>query len=176
MGGTSRPWSAWPMLAVLTVLMVSAGCDLAPVPESTPETAEGQDVAVMKVIDGDTFTATDTAGTDLGRMRILGIDTPEMPQGDQPGQCHAEEATEAARGLLDNATVTISHDPTQPARDRYDRLLVYVDVDGTDFGLTMLTEGHARLYQDATVTRQGDYTAAATHAEDQQAGLWGQCP
>lgn len=178
MGGASRSWTAGPMLAVPAVVMMSAGCDLASLPESTPETGETQDVAGTRVIDGDTFTATDRAGTDLGRMRILGIDTPEMPQGDQPGECHAEEATQAAKELLENATVRISQDPTQPERDRYARLLVYVyvDADGTDFGLTMLTEGHAHLYQDATVTRQDDYTVAAAHAEDRQAGLWGQCP
>ena len=144
---------------------------------STHEAAEApQTVTVDRVIDGDTFIASTLAGEDLGRVRVLGIDTPEKARDGQPAQCHAQTATAAAAKLLQGQSVQISHDTTQDRRDLYGRLLVYVDVDGQDFSEVMLTRGHARIYSGSAIARQRDYDAAAAAAKDQGAGIWGSCP
>lgn len=52
----------------------------------------------------------------------------------------------------------ISADPAEGERDRYDRLLAYVDVEGTDFAQVMLTEGHARFYEGRWLDRQDTTT------------------
>lgn len=135
-----------------------------------------QSVIVERVIDGDTFTARTETGEDLGRIRVLGIDTPERARDGQVAQCHAEEATTAAEQLLQGQSVQISRDPSQDRRDFYDRLLVYVDVNGQDFSEVMLAQGHARTYSGPAIARQRDYDAAASAAEDQGVGIWGNCP
>lgn len=145
-------------------------------PESEEISPEEQRVTVTSVIDGDTFTATGSGGEDLGRLRVLGIDAPEVARDSQAGECHAVEATDAATQLLDEATVTITHDPTQGQQDRYGRLLVYVDVVGIDFAQDMLSQGHARLYDDADrLERQDSYIEAVQSAQDRRAGLWATC-
>ena len=134
-----------------------------------------QTVTVDRVIDGDTFTASTETGEDLGRIRVLGIDTPETARDGQPAQCHAAEASAAATQLLQGQSVQISRDPTQDQRDVYDRLLVYVDVEGQDFGHVMLAQGHARLYEGSAIARQREYRDVVTEAKQRNVGLWGNC-
>lgn len=45
-------------------------------PEAEAASAQGQRVTVTSVSDGDIFTATDSGGGGLGRLHVLGIDTP----------------------------------------------------------------------------------------------------
>ena len=142
-----------------------------------PQQAEElpQRVTVDRVIDGDTFTASTETGEDLGRIRVLGIDTPETARDGQPAQCHATEASAAATQLLQGHSVQISRDPGQDQRDVYGRLLVYVDVDGHDFSHVMLTQGHARLYEGPAIARQREYRDAVTEAQERSVGIWGNC-
>ncbi len=128
---------------------------------------------VVHVIDGDTIVAHAADGTDLGRIRVIGIDAPEV----DPPKCYADAATAAATDLLDRQDVTLTTDPTQSERDVYGRLLAYIDLDdGTDFGLHMLSEGHARLLDsDVPYQRRDTYEDAQTDAQEGNAGLWGAC-
>lgn len=132
---------------------------------------------VTRVIDGDTIIASAEDGTDLGRVRILGIDAPELSD----EQCHAGAARDAAERVLDGKTVQLVSDPKNDDRDRYDRLLRYVDVvdDGgqtSDAGRTLLRAGHARTYvRAATHTRHDSYRYAANRAKAAGRGLWGHC-
>lgn len=98
-----------------------------------------------------------------------------MGRDGNPAQCHAQVAADAAKQLLEGRTVQISADPAEGERDRYDRLLGYVDVEGNDFAQVMLTEGHARLYRGSPLTRQDAYDDAANNAKDVRAGLWDRC-
>lgn len=132
---------------------------------------------VTRVIDGDTITARAEDGTDLGRVRVLGIDAPELDD----EQCHADAARDAAERVLGGKTVHLVSDPKNDDRDRYDRLLRYVDVvddDGQtrDAGQALLRAGHARSYvRTATHTRHDSYRYAASRAKTGGRGLWGHC-
>lgn len=141
-----------------------------------PAPLDRRQVTVTEVIDGDTLTATDAEGGNLGRLRALGIDTPEMARHNQPAECYAQDATDAAEQLLQDATLRISHDPSQDTRDRYGRLLVYIDIGEADYAQTMLAKGNARLYsQETTLRRHATYVEAEKAARSAGAGLWGQC-
>lgn len=166
----SLQWVALLIAAAAVVL----GTVLYPT-KDPPSTEPGQIVIVERIIDGDTFTARTEDGQDLGRVRVLGIDTPEEARDGQPPQCHAKEATTAAKQLLQGQTVQLSPDPTQDHRDTYGRLLVYVDVDGQDFSEVMLTQGHARTYDRSEIARQRNYNAATSAARAQGLGIWGRC-
>jgi micrococcal nuclease len=94
---------------------------------------------VTYVIDGDTVHA-DVRGRDE-RVRLIGIDTPEV------GQCDAAKATALARRIATGRNVTLIGDPTQATRDRYGRLLAYVVLpSGRDLGYQELARGYARVY------------------------------
>jgi hypothetical protein len=86
---------------------------------------------VTAVVDGDTI---DVNGQ---RVRVIGIDTPEV------GQCGYAEAARAMTALVGGRTVTLTSVDTKDNRDRYDRLLRYVDVAGTDAGLALIQAGLA---------------------------------
>lgn len=75
---------------------------------------------VYHVVDGDTV---DVEG--LGRIRIIGIDTPER------GECGYQEATDLMEYLVLGKEVTLVPG-ARDDRDRYNRLLRYIDVDGND--------------------------------------------
>ena len=86
---------------------------------------------VSAVIDGDTVDLSDGE-----RVRLIGIDTPEQGQ---PGYAAAAAAMSAM--VLGHQAVLSPG--AQQDRDRYGRLLRYVDVDGQDVGLAMIAQGWA---------------------------------
>lgn len=90
-------------------------------------------VTLEWVIDGDTIE------TSAGRVRLIGIDTPER------GECGYEEASEGIAELLaDGDPLVLVLPPGQNDTDSYDRLLRYVYTSaGVDVGLAQVESGHA---------------------------------
>ena len=85
---------------------------------------------VTNVVDGD------TVDLDNGeRVRLVGIDTPEL------GDCGADIAAATVTDMVLGKAVTLA--ASDEDRDRYGRLLRYVDVDGVDVGGTLLLLGQA---------------------------------
>jgi micrococcal nuclease len=168
-------------LAAAAVLALTAGGIKAALPgaQTGPEPAEGRttQVRVTAVVDGDTIRVETLAGRQLGRVRLLGIDAPEVAHPPEPAECYAEDAT----GLLEElapvgSTVDLVTDTAHPSRDRYDRLLRYVDHDDVDVARELLASGAARRYEAAqALTREESYSAATDDAQDAECGLWGSC-
>jgi endonuclease YncB( thermonuclease family) len=99
---------------------------------SAPEAPTGAGAGtVTNVVDGDTV---DVEG--FGRIRVIGIDTPER------GACGFESATQAMSVLVLGRQVTLVPGATDDA-DRYGRLLRYVDVGAQDAGLSLIEDGWA---------------------------------
>lgn len=111
---------------------------------------------VSRVVDGDTVHVLLRSGRDE-RVRLIGIDTPEV------GECDAARATALARRLAAGRAATLVGDPTQATRDRYGRLLAYVVVSGAgDLGYRELARGYARVYvYDRPFVRLSLYRRAA---------------
>ncbi len=105
---------------------------------------------VTKVVDGDTIWV---AGA--GKVRLVGMDTPER------GQCGFEQATDHLAALLMGREVTLSYDGRDD-RDRYGRLLRYVDVGGVDAGLAQIQAGLARARYDSR-DGYGEHPREATY-------------
>ena len=119
------------------------------------------DVAVS---DGDTFSLTVDGVPE--RIRLIGIDAPEV------GECQADRSTEALEVLLLFATdIVLVADRTD--RDRYGRLLRYVEADGVSVNEALVRYGLAlsRPYPPDTA-RQDALDRAQTTAESEQLGLW----
>lgn len=139
----------------------------------TASEPEGQAATVTRVIDGDTITARDANGNDLGRIRLLGLDAPELDQ----DECWATQSRDAATNLLDGEDVTLTPDPQNDDRDTYGRLLRYADLgDGIDASEDLIEHGHAPATSNPRQhTRHRDYRNAHEDARDAQLGLWSHC-
>lgn len=120
-----------------------SGADSAP----TGTEAAATRWVVVSVIDGDTFDA-ERDGT-RERVRIIGIDTPEREQ------CGYEEATAAAKAVIAGRAVTLMPG-AETDRDKYGRLLRYVEVDGSDVGLGLIEQGLAVARYDSRTSQPHD--------------------
>ena len=121
-------------------------------------------VLVQRVVDGDTVVL---AGGE--RVRYIGIDTPEVTDGPA---FYGPEAKEANRRLVEGRRVRLERDITD--RDRYDRLLRYVYVDGVMVNAELVREGFARVLDYPPDTRYTTcFTALEEEAIEEGRGMWG---
>ncbi|MCR4312013.1 MAG: thermonuclease family protein [Candidatus Uhrbacteria bacterium] len=130
------------------------------------------DGAVIRVVDGDTVVV--AQGDDDVTVRIIGINTPETVDPRRAVECFGQEASDAAKTLLEGQVVTLVSDATQGDVDKYDRLLRYVElVDGTDVGLHLISQGYGYEYTYNTpYARQSLYNDAEDAARLAEIGLW----
>lgn len=131
------------------------------------------------VIDGDTIDVNTDDG-DTERVRLLGINTPEVGHDREPAQCGGEEAAGRLAELLPEGTaVQLVTDSHADAEDRYGRLLRYVETDAGDAGATLISEGYAYAWTPASEPdpdRLADYETATAAARAAGAGAWADCP
>ena len=155
-----RSTSLWPWVFVLGIAIGSLLPDQFalrwPSPGTPPDnreiwqqpTARGERLAakVLYVVDGDTFSARLrlSNGSEITeRVRLRGIDAPEMK-----GQCadelrRAEAAATALRAMLAEGGVTI----TNIGPDKYGRVLADVATKRTDnVAAALIAAGHGRPY------------------------------
>jgi micrococcal nuclease len=132
-----------------------------------PGTAE-----VMSVVDGDTLDVRWNGRTEP--VRLLGVDTPETVDPQRPVGCYGPEASAFTHRRLQGRTVHLRFD--RERRDRYGRLLAYVEVDGRRFNDELLTGGYARLL---VIPPNGRHARAMLDEElaarSAARGLWGAC-
>jgi micrococcal nuclease len=76
-------------------------------------------VFVSRVIDGDTFVLSDSQ-----RVRMLGVDCPEIARQNKPAEPFSKEASEKTKSLIVHKTVKLTFDGR--AFDIFGRLLAYV--------------------------------------------------
>ncbi len=88
--------------------------------------------------DGDSVTVTTEHRTTL-RVRLLGIDAPEIPHGQKPGQPYGEEARDNLDHLIGGKTVSV--DAYEP--DEYERVLALVWDEQLNVNLLMVAMGYA---------------------------------
>jgi endonuclease YncB( thermonuclease family) len=156
----------WVRLAlVLNVVLAACGSvepsvtapDLAPSDPSEPATGPSASWSVTTVIDGDTI---DVLGPDgvTERVRLIGIDAPEFRD------CGFEPAYDLMAALVLDRVVELVPG-TREDRDRFGRILRYVDVDGVDAGLELIRAGLAVARYDSRDgygrhDREDEYVAA----------------
>ena len=138
-----------------------------------PASGERIGAAVTRVADGDTI-GVSIDGRDE-EVRLIGIDTPETVDPDEPVQCFGPQASAFTHGLLEGRRVDLELGVEH--RDVYGRLLAYVYLDGRLVNAMLARRGLARTLtiapNDARAPLFQRLTAAAS--EDGR-GLWGSCP
>lgn len=117
------------------------GVTLPPLVSAPSSSAECR---VVEVVDGDTVTLS-CPGRQAERARLIGFDTPELFS----PQCASERAS-AMQAKLHLATLIREADRldvVNHGRDRYDRALVAMSVDGRPVASQMIDAGLARSYE-----------------------------
>lgn len=130
-------------------------------------------VQIIQVFDGDTFSAKINGVTE--KIRILGIDTPEVAGGYREGECFGENASAFTKKVLAGKSVVLIPSKTGDDTDQYGRYLRYVEIDGKDFGKILLEEGYAQSYKKFPHDKRAVYNTLESQAKTQQKGLWGKC-
>jgi micrococcal nuclease len=169
-----------PPALLIALCLPSAGCSGLPAASTQPIGAQ-QRGRVVRVVDGDTIKVRVAGRRET--VRLIGIDTPESVRPATPVECGAKAAARSLRRLAltpdgRGRGVRLVLDPTQDVRDRYGRLLAYVEVaGGRDLGHAQVTEGWARVYVYGGVpfVRAGSYLAAQRDARRARAGAWKAC-
>jgi micrococcal nuclease len=140
----------------------------------TPSIAAGvtwsQSVLVRSVIDGDTI---DVAT--VGRVRLLGIDAPEIGRGFDTSAPFAREARDRLTQLVLHRWVRLEQDGA--THDVYNRHLAYVMTeDGVCVNVALVREGLARISARLPLTRLTELRRAEADARTFRRGMWGSAP
>jgi micrococcal nuclease len=143
---------------------------------STPATASSPNTrtaTLARVVDGDTLLL--SGGV---RVRLIGIDTPEIAHPDFGNECFGPEAQRYAEHLLrpgDKLRLV-----TDVERyDRYGRLLAYVyrAADGLFVNARIIGQGYAYVLTiPPDVAHAGLFRRLARQARAHHRGLWAVCP
>jgi micrococcal nuclease len=181
-----RPSKRWIMTAGASLVLVllfgslsnavsrQSGLTLAGEQASVPNTAGGQadrhaTVRVTRVVDGDTIDISPSV-RGLSRVRLIGMDTPEVYFDTQP---YGPEASAFAKQHLEGEEVRLELDVQKV--DPYGRLLAYVYLpNGEMFNETLLEEGYAQVATFPPNVKYVDrFLEAQREARAANHGLWG---
>lgn len=146
------------LIAVLTVAVFGLGRFLETPDAPLPGRGEQLSCAVDNAYDGDTVTLDCPAGR--LRVRVWGIDTPEM--GQKPW---GERSRDALRALLPGQVRVEVVDI-----DSYQRAVSRIYAGDQDLGLTLVRQGHAAVYR--RYNDSAAYRRAEGQAKAKQRGIW----
>jgi micrococcal nuclease len=164
LGGTRAGGSLAALVLALGVALLS------PLHLATAATPPSLLTKVTRVSTGDSFLAVAETGTPL-RIHLLGVDAPEVPEGQQPGQPFGEAARAHLSRLIGGRTVrVVPYRRTGP-----DHLLAIVFLGPTNVNVDMVGQGLAKV--DRGVGRPAyyrDLRVAELKARRDRVGLWGE--
>lgn len=137
---------------------------------TAPRIVRSDPVLVRIVIDGDTI---DVAT--VGRVRLLGIDAPELGRGYDTAAPFAREARDRLTSLVSHRWVRLEQEGQ--ALDAYDRHLAYVlTEDGQFVNAVLVREGLARVTARVPLSRLAELQHAEAEAQSFRRGMWGAAP
>ena len=160
--------AGWVILLAVLVLLARLG-GRGPTPEPPIAPLDTGEVRVGRVIDGDTLELSD--GT---KVRLIGVDTPELARAGRPAEPFAHEAARFTEQFLSQGPVRLELDPYE-RQDRYGRRLAYVWVGQRMLNEELLLAGLARArlefgYSEVMKVR---FAQAEAQARQARRGLWG---
>jgi endonuclease YncB( thermonuclease family) len=123
---------------------------------------------VAHVHDGDTIQLEDGR-----KLRLIGINTPELARDGKPAEPYARKARNALRDLLLRHGNKVQLEYGQERHDRYQRLLVHIFVDGQNVNAWLLQQGLGYyIAVPPNLARLDCYRHAELLARKQQQGFW----
>ena len=128
---------------------------------------------IIRVVDWDTVIV-DIHWT-RESVRIAWIDTPEIGFNWKEAWCFWNEAKKQAKKLLDGKKILLHLDPLQADKDKYWRLLRYIEVDWKDFGWIMINGWYAINYSKISHYKQKEYWILENNAKKWGRWIWFFC-
>ncbi len=149
-------WCLWALAAV------------PPVAAQTRAVAETpQEYLVERVVDGDTIIV-----SGLGRIRLIGVDTPETVDPRRPVEFFGREASAFTKRMLDGKRVRLEYDWERT--DKYGRTLAYVHLpDGTLVNAEIIRQGYGHAYTRFPFKYLDEFRQHEREAREAGRGLWG---
>lgn len=128
---------------------------------------------VSRVVDGDTVHIRSREGGETEKVRLIGVDAPEMHfDGSGTPDYWAEAAKNYLRERLEGREVTVKLEPLD-VRDRYGRLLAYLYLgDSENVNLQLIRDGHAYADRRFRHTYRSQFEQAESEARRRKLGLW----
>jgi micrococcal nuclease len=150
---------------------------LTDLPEGRDPCAEPLLVRVAYTVDGDTFYATPDGGGDQVKVRMIGVNTPEIEH-ETAEECFGNEAWTYTAHQLENRLAWLTFDGD--CFDDYGRTLAYVIRDTTTDGFynrNLARNGYAyQMTISPNDTFEDEIADDVAAAEEAGLGLWGACP
>lgn len=123
---------------------------------------------ITKISDGDTVQAITPEGTKL-KVRLYGIDAPEMPKGKIPGEPFGNDSREYLASLVSHQTVQVEIRDI----DRYRRMVAVLWIGERNVNLEMLSAGMAEAYSEyLKQPYRAPFLQAEQTAKAQGKGIW----
>jgi endonuclease YncB( thermonuclease family) len=154
----------------ILIAVLATGVAAIQIPSFNARVTRSDPVLVRSVIDGDTIDV-----TTVGRVRLLGIDAPEIGRGFDTSAPFGREARERLTALILHRWVRLEQEG--PPLDVYNRHLAYVlTEDGTCVNATLVRDGLARVSARTPLARLQELQRAERDAQAFRRGMWGSAP
>ena len=154
------------MLLAYIFLVVAVGLGSTALPASPRSLV----ATIQHIADGDSVTALSDNNTKL-RIRLLGIDAPEVAHDKKPGQPYGEDARDYLDRLIGGKTIRVD----VYGRDQYNRVLAILLDGPMNVNLVMVAMGYAEVYRGAPCVAQcQELEAAEAKARQDRVGMWAQ--
>jgi endonuclease YncB( thermonuclease family) len=131
-------------------------------------------VLVTSVIDGDTVHIRVSDAIPDEKVRLLGIDAPEIAHNSGQTSAHwGPEATAYLKQRVEGKSITLRLDSTQ-TRDKYHRLLAYLYLNGDaeNVNLSLVRDGDAYADRFHSHSMRRQFEQAEDEARGKAKGLW----
>lgn len=150
--------SAIAMRGLLAAALFALAFALAPAPAGAQ--------VVERVVDGDTIIV-----RGVGRVRLIGVDTPETVSPGRPVEFFGREASAFTKRLLEGRSVRLEYD--RERTDRYGRTLAYVHLaDGTFANAEIVRRGYGHAYTRFPFRYRDQFRQLEREARGAGRGLW----
>lgn len=129
---------------------------------------------VVNVVDGDTLDIAIPDGEhENTRIRLIGVDTPETKNPNVEQMYYGPQASDYVRQLSLDKKVRVIIDSVSPARDKYDRLLAYLQFeDESTLNELIIKNGFGYADLRFPHSRFENYAAIQSQAVKNKIGLW----
>jgi len=125
---------------------------------------------VVRIVDGDTYVLEDDNGT-KEKIRIIGADTPETKHPKKGLEPFGNEATAFAKKYLTDKVVRLKFEKGK--RDRYERVLAHVYVNGIHFNKMLIDSGLAKSsFYSPNYKYRDAFKKAEEIANSKRLGIW----
>jgi len=122
---------------------------------------------VIYVIDGDTVILDNHE-----RVRLIGIDTPEIRSKYHRGEPHGKEAKKYLKKLIEGKEVVLK--PGREPKDKYGRRLAYLYTpDGLFINEELVRLGHAETFRRFPFQYKEKFLQLEAEAKVTEVGMWG---